>query len=297
MNVVHAGTLLLLALWATAAGAAERGIYTVVDGDVRVLRKTTWYRLEAGARAESGDVIDAGEHAQAQLELAHGGTLSIIGPALVNAAELPSDDAKSTAPPELTLLRGWFKASNAPKAAPLRLVLPTSALRIANGIAVVHCDAAHSEFFVETGSVTLTTPAARGREVAREGREGEFWHRTGDRAFESDDHPPPAFIAAMPRALRDRLPSLASRFEAAAPPSLTAGREVTYAEAEPWLAGATRKAFARRFASRLADPAFRAAAAAARPPVPEWDRALHPERYKPRETEDAGRVAAPSANR
>lgn len=297
MNVVRAGTLLLLALWATAAGAAERGIYTVVDGDVRVLRKTTWYRLEAGARAESGDVIDAGERAQAQLELAHGATLSIMGPALVSAAELPSDDAKSAAPPELTLLRGWVKASNAPKAAPLRLLLPSSALRIANGVAVVHCDAAQSEFFVETGSVTLTTPAARGREVAREAREGEFWHRTGDRAFESEDHPPPAFIAAMPRALRDRLPSLASRFEAAPSPSLPAGREVTYAEAEPWLAGTTRKAFAKRFASRLADPAFRAAAAAARPPVPEWDRALHPERYRPREPGDAGHVVAPSANR
>ncbi|HSU44465.1 MAG TPA: hypothetical protein VLN42_09650 [Casimicrobiaceae bacterium] len=297
MNVVSAGTLLLLALWATAGGAAERAIYTVVDGDVRVLRKTTWYRLEAGARAESGDVIDAGERAQAQLELAHGATLSIMGPALVGAAELPSGDGKSAATPELTLLRGWVKASNAPKAAPLRLVLPSSALRIANGVAVVHCDAAQSGFFVETGSVTLTTPAARGREVAREAREGEFWHRTGDRAFESEDHPSPAFIAAMPTALRDRLPSLASRFETAPPPSLPAGREVTYAEAEPWLAGATRKAFAKRFASRLADPAFRAAAAAARPPVPEWDRTLHPERYRPREPEDAGRVVAPSANR
>ena len=297
MNVVSAGTLLLLALWATAGGAAERAIYTVVDGDVRVLRKTTWYRLEAGARAESGDVIDAGERAQAQLELAHGATLSIMGPALVGAAELPSGDGKSAATPELTLLRGWVKASNAPKAAPLRLVLPSSALRIANGVAVVHCDAAQSGFFVETGSVTLTTPAARGREVAREAREGEFWHRTGDRAFESEDHPSPAFIAAMPTALRDRLPSLASRFETAPPPSLSAGREVTYAEAEPWLAGATRKAFAKRFASRLADPAFRAAAAAARPPVPEWDRTLHPERYRPREPEDAGRVVAPSANR
>jgi hypothetical protein len=296
MNVVHAGTLLLLALWATAACAVERGIYTVVDGDVRVLRKTTWYRLEAGARAESGDVIDAGERAQAQLELAHGGTLSIMGPALVHAAELPSDDGKSAAAAELTLLRGWFKASNAPKAPPLRLALPSSALRVAEGIAVVNCDAAHSEFFVESGSVTLTTPAARGREVAREAREGEFWHRTGDRAFEADDHPPPTFIAAMPRALRDRLPSLASRFEAA-PRPLTAGREVTFAEAEPWLTGATRKAFARRFAPRLADPAFRASAAAARPPVPEWDRTLHPERYRPRESGDANHVAAPSVNR
>ena len=295
MNVVHAGTVLLLALWATTASAIERGIYTVVDGDVRVLRKTTWYRLEAGARAESGDVIDAGERAQAQLELPHGGTLSVMGPALVDVAEPGSGDGKPAAAPEVTLLRGWFKASNTPKAPPLRLALPSSALRIAGGIVVVHCDAAQSEFFVESGSVSLITPAARGKEVAREAREGEFWHRTGDRAFATDDHPSAAFIAAMPRALRDPLPSLASRFEAA-PATLTAGREITFAEAEPWLSGATRKAFARRFASRLADSAFRASAAAARPPVPEWDRTLHPERYRPRETGNSG-VAAPAANR
>jgi hypothetical protein len=285
MNVLHAGIVLLLALWAAAASAAERGIYTVVDGDSRVLRKTTWYRLEAGARAEAADVVDAGEHGQVQIELPGGSAISIVGPALAYVGETGTADPKAVPMSGLTLLRGWLKAANAAKAPALRLDLPGSALRIADGIVVVHCDPVQTEFFVESGRANVMTPAARGKEQLKEAREGEFWHRSGDRAFENDDRPSQPFVAAMPRALRDPLPHLASRFEAA-PPALPAGRDVTFAEAEPWLAGPMRRIFARRFAPRLSDPAFRGAAAAARP-VPEWDRTLHPERYPPRDSADA----------
>lgn len=280
MNVRHAGTVLLLALWAFTACAAERAIYTVVDGDARVLRKTTWYRLEAGARAESGDIIDAGEHQQVQLELPQGGALSIVGPALAYVADLP-EGVKAKAGTEVTLMRGWFKASSTAKSLPLALGLQAAGLRLADGIVVVHSDAARTEFFVERGRASLATPGPRGKEISREANEGEYWHRTGDRAFETDDRPSSAFVSAMPRGLRDALPSLASRFDVA-PPPLATGREITFAEAEPWLSGTMRRTFARRFAPRLADPAFRADAAAVRT-IPEWDRTLHPERYRPRE--------------
>ena len=292
MNAVHASTVLLLALCAYTACAAERGIYTVVDGEARVLRKTTWYPLEPGARAEEGDVIDVGEHQQVQLELMHGTTLSIVGPALVHAAALPAADTKPGAASELTLLRGWYKASNTSKAQPLRLTLQAAALALADGIVVVRGDPAHTEFFVERGRVSLVTPVARGKELSREAGEGEFWHRTGDRVFETDDRPSSAFIAAMPVALRDALPRLADRFDT--PPTLHAGREVTFAEAEPWLSGGSRRAFARRFAPRLADRAFRADAAAAAHPIPEWDRTLHPERYRPRDADAATPRAVPT---
>ncbi|HXR55321.1 MAG TPA: hypothetical protein VN858_00895 [Casimicrobiaceae bacterium] len=283
MNVLHAAVVLLLALWSTAACAAERGIgiFTIVDGDARVLRKTTWYRLEAGAHAEPGDVLDVSEHAQVQIELPRGTAISAPGPAL---AYLPEARADAKTSPPFMLMRGWIKAANAAKAPPLRLDLPTSALRVDDGIVVVHCDAMHTEFFVESGRASLLTPAPRGKEQARDAAEGEYWHRTGDRAFETDDRPSQAFIAAMPRALRDRLPALASHFEGT-PPALPAGREITFVEAEPWLSGPARRTFARRFAARLSDPAFRSAAAAHN--VPEWDRTLHPERYKPRDADPA----------
>jgi len=292
MNVLHAAVVLLLALWSTAACAVERGIgiFTIVDGDARVLRKTTWYRLEAGAHAEPGDVLDVGERAQVQIELPRGTAISALGPAL---AYLPEAKVDPKALPPFMLMRGWIKAANTAKAPPLRLDLPSSALRVDDGIVVVHCDAMHVEFFVESGRASLLTTVARGKEQARDATEGEFWHKSGDRAFETDDRPSQAFIAAMPRALRDRLPALASHFEGA-PPALSAGREITFAEAEPWLSGSARRIFARRFAARLADPAFRSAAAAHN--VPEWDRALHPERYKPRDT-DATASPQPSMKR
>ena len=42
-------------------------------------------------------------------------------------------------------------------------------------------------------------------------------------------------------------------------PALVADHDITYAEAEPWLAGKDRAAFEKRFASRLRDPVFRKA--------------------------------------
>ena len=121
VNVVYAGTALLLALSAFAACAAERGIYTVVDGDVRVLRKTTWYRLQPGARAEDGDVVDVGERQQLQIEITRGPTLALIGPSLAYVAESPP--AKPGAPIAVTLQHGWAKAADTPKSPPLTLDL------------------------------------------------------------------------------------------------------------------------------------------------------------------------------
>ena len=111
MNVVDAGIVILLALWAVAASAADRAIYTVVDGDARVLRKTTWYRLEAGAGAENGDIVEAGPQQQVQLEFPRGGTISINGPALVYVADLAAEGAKPGTPRAMTLLRNAVNCS------------------------------------------------------------------------------------------------------------------------------------------------------------------------------------------
>ena len=269
---------LLLALGTASGHAAERGIYTIVEGEARVLRGATWFRLAPGARAEDGDVIDAGERAQVQLELARGGTLSVQGPALAHAVALPVPGEKANTV-EIALRQGWFKAV-VPGPPPLRLRLLTVAVEIADAIVVLHDNAASTELFVEKGRARIAVPLSRGKEDAV--REGEFWRRTGERTFVTEERPPAAFVAAMPRDLRESLPSLAGRF-ANASPSLVRERDITFAEAQPWLSGPTRRVFARRFAGRLSDPAFRAAAAAQ--PIPEWDRILHPEKYLPEPAE------------
>jgi hypothetical protein len=260
-KLFHAGVVLLLALAAAVAHAADRGVYTVVDGEVRVLRGTTWYRLEAGARAENGDIVDAGDRAQVQLELSRGGIVSMIGPAVLHAVALPFANARPGTPGELSLLRGWVKAAVAAKSGPLQLRAPTAEVTVDDGIVVVHGDAADVELFIERGRARLGIPAVRGKGAVLDAGAGEFWRRTGDRAFANDERPPPAFIHAMPREFRDALPSLEGHFPPPGP-ALAAGRQVSFAEAEPWLSGSSRRVFARRFAPRLADPAWRAAATA-----------------------------------
>lgn len=264
---------LFLTLGITTAQAAERGIYTVVDGDARVLRGVTWFRLAPGARVEEGDVVEASE--LVQCELATGSALAMHGPALAYVASF-QDERKRPAT-EIVLSGGWFKFAGAAKAPPVRLRLPTATVDLTDAIVVLHADAGAVQVFVEKGGAQLSIPV-RGKEgPPREAKEGEFWTRSGDRAFVADERPPAAFVAAMPRDFRERLPSLAARF-ATAPAPLAAGRDVTFDEAWPWLSGPWRKPFVRRFAPRLGDPAFRAAAAAR--PIPEWDRMLHPEKYR-----------------
>ena len=76
----------------------------------------------------------------------------------------------------------------------------------------------------------------------------------------------------MPRNYIDPLPVLAARLKSK--PALVVDHDITYAEAEPWLAGSDRAVFEKRFASRLRDPAFRKAVEPNVARYPSWDR--HP---------------------
>jgi len=166
----------------------------------------------------------------------------------------------------------------------MRLRLPNATLDFADAIVVARGDAQRSELFVESGSAKFTPVAARGKpQTALDATSGEYLERVADRAAVEQPRPSQAFVAALPRPFRDALPALAANFSEE--PELVRGREITLAEAEPWLApGASRRTFVRRFTPRLSDPAFRAAVNARITAYPEWDRILHPDKYRPKET-------------
>jgi hypothetical protein len=272
----------LLLLFAAGAVAAEAGIYTIVEGDVRVLRDTAWFRLVPGARARDGDIVDAvNEYSEVQLEWTGGGVMNLQGPALVHTGAVVAPENKSGTA-ELVVQRGWIKAAAGKR--PMRLRLPNATLDFADAIVVARGDAQRSELFVESGSAKFTPVAARGKpQTALDATSGEYLERVADRAAVEQPRPPQAFVAALPRPFRDALPALAANFSEE--PELVRGREITLAEAEPWLApGASRRTFVRRFTPRLSDPAFRAAVNARIIAYPEWDRVLHPEKYPPKET-------------
>ncbi|HZI82423.1 MAG TPA: hypothetical protein VFF44_00825 [Casimicrobiaceae bacterium] len=254
---------------------ADIGVVTIIDGGARVLRGATWYRLVEGARVQEGDVIDAADRAQVQVELTSGPIVNFVGPAgLLALAASASPEAKQTA--EVYLPRGWLKLGVKRGGAPLRVRTVSGTVTAADGIAVVHAEADAIEAFVETGSAKLYEPGRSGAEgPAHEVRSGDFALRAADRPFATAGAAPQKFIAGLPRHFRDPLPPLAAQY-AVARVQLAADRPISYAEAEPWLTGPYRRLFIKRLQPRLADPEFRAAALAKPQAYPEWQAALAP---------------------
>ena len=139
--------------------------------------------------------------------------------------------------------------------------------------------------FVEAGDGEVVEVAASGADgPPRDAKRGEYFRaRPRPARITTVARAPKAFVDAMPRAYIDPLPVLAARLKS--PPALVVDHEITYAEAEPWLAGRDRAVFERRFTSRLRDPAFRSAVMPNAARYPSWDRILNPEKYEPKKDE------------
>jgi len=285
------GLSLLLA--ALPALAADAGIVTIADGAARVLRGTIWYRLTAGAPFQEGDLIDAGDRTQVQLELAGGGTVHVVGPAALFAASIPMRNDKPDGAMEFALDRGWMKLVSPGVA--MRVRMPSVLVTVGQATFVARQEGKVFELFVESGSARIADTNRMGRDGAvHDAKAGEYWSRDGDKPFVTERRAPPQFVAAMPHHLMDRLASLTARF-AGKKSALVVDREITLAEADPWLAGPYRRTFARRLSGRLADPAFRKGVEANIAAYPEFDRILHPEKYPPTQAGVATVPGAPAA--
>lgn len=248
---------------------ADIGLVTIVDGGARVLRGPTWYKLVEGARVQDGDLVDAADRAQIQVELSSGPVVNFAGPAGLLAVSAGTREGKP-APAEVYLPRGWLKLAVRQGSAPLRVRTASGTFAASDAVAVVHADADAIEIFVETGSGKLYDPgkgAADG--AAHDVKSGDFALRATDRPFATAGAAPQKFISAMPRHFRDPLPARAAQYQVARV-QLVADRPITYAEAEPWLTSPYRRIFIRRLQPRLADPEFRTAAMAKAQVYPEW---------------------------
>lgn len=255
---------------------ADVGVVTILDGNVRLLRGAGWYKLVEGARVQDGDVIDAAERAQVQVELVAGPIVNFAGPADVLAVSAGSREGKQPAPAEMYLTNGWLKlAVKAPSAA-LRVRSPAGTIVASDAVAVMHAEAEVIEAFVERGSARLIEPGKSATDgTVHEVKGGDFAIRAADRPFATTGAAPQKFVAAMPRHFRDPLPARAAQYQVARV-QLVADRPISYAEAEPWLTGPYRRIFVKRFQPRLADPEFRGPAMAKLQAYPEWQAALAP---------------------
>jgi hypothetical protein len=248
--------------------SADVGIVTVLDGKARILRGTTWYKLAEGGAVRDGDVIDAPETAQFQIELSDGGAVSVIGPGALYVASYAARDAKQTAAAEFMLTRGWFKFTTKPSTTRLRIRTSLGTVAATNATAVARVTPDVMEVFVESGVSKLTEAGKPGIDNAGDVRDGGFAARAAGRSFVISGRAPSQFVAALPRDFMDPLPTRAAKFKSG-PIELSVDREATYVDAQAWLAGPYRSAFVKRFEPKLTDPSFRAAAANSKS-APEW---------------------------
>ena len=259
---------LLLSLLVAAHASGQPALVTLAEGAPKVLRGATWYKLVPGIALEDADIVTVGPKQQLQVETATGSIVNVTGDATIVLSV--GKDGGIT----LTMPGGFAKV--AAKTPPVRLRTPQVEVMAGDAIVVVHADPA--EVFIEAGGAKITDAAG----AARDAKRGEYWAKAGN-ALASRPLAPKAFVDALPRNYIDPLPPLASRIKSK--PAPVADHDITFAEAEPWLAGKDRAAFEKRFVARLRDPVFRKAVAPTVSRYPMWDRILNPEKYAPKTDE------------
>lgn len=257
----------LLFLIAVPCLGAETSTVTLLFGQPKLLRGTTWFNLKEGVRLRDGDVIDLPPSGQLQLEFTDGGAVSVIGPGALYIASATARDAKQTGSAELFLTRGWLKLAIKPPAPRLRVRTATGTINASDAAAVIHAGDGF-EAFVESGTVRLSE-VGKLELTGGEIKGGGFASRPSGKALTVERRPPAPFVDALPRDFMDPLPLRATRF-ASTKVEPVADHEATFAEAQPWLTGFYRASFLKRFQARLDDPTFRDAMTTSGKAPPEW---------------------------
>jgi len=266
-------------LLAVLANAAPFGTVTLLEGSGEFLRAASRYSLEEGVKLEPGDVVELADKSLAQIEFVNGSIL-----ALATKSRLLSFPPAAKKPAnEFFLLQGTLKVL-VPKSDTdgVRFTTPHMSVSIADATALISTAADQSAVFMERGEARAKEEGGAGTDLTLV-KNGEYYSRAVNQKATVTARPPQAFIAGLPRAFLDALPSLASKFKDvdAAPKKTT---DFTYADVEAWLKStpAVRKVLVPRWRSKARDPAFRSALAANIKDHPEWDRILYPEKYLPK---------------
>ncbi|HMI51824.1 MAG TPA: hypothetical protein VK525_09945 [Candidatus Saccharimonadales bacterium] len=274
--------LLAFSLLPMPAAEPAAGLITLLEGPLHVIRNTEQLGGVEGMSLRPGDILETGDKGFVQMEFADGGIVA-LGPAtrLYLLRVLKSASAKTTAPMELVLLRGWLKGQA--NGAPYTYESPAIAASASTGTVILHREDQACAVFVEAGAATISGVSPDGAlRQAQAVKAGQFYSCRADKSLNSAPRPTAAFVDSLPPAFRDTLPPRAAHFAGKAiEPKVVRG--TSYAELESWLTMPTRwrRGFASRFTPKLKDPEFRKEIEAHLSQFPEWRPILYPEKNPP----------------
>ena len=293
--------LLLMPAWVLAQAAdAPIGLFTIVEGEVTVLREAHEFRAAEGVPLRPEDIVRSRETALlTRIEL-QDGTLLDLGPATELLLQ-PQGLAATPAAPQVSLylLRGWLKLTTTPGKASTGIALasPQIALASLSGNVVVRVAPQATLAFVEAGQANAFERSTAKPAAAYALNDGDsVVVRSGTPAALAR-RPPPDLMNGLPRAFADTLPRRAAQWRGRTVAEPAPLGEPGYADLVPWLHAdpALRAAFVKRFSPLLRDRGFRSSLLAELPAHPEWGRVLFPEKYRARTTSTvvARRPSAP----
>ncbi len=267
------------------AGAADPApTLTLLEGPAGLVRGVTRYALAEGVRMQSGDIVEVGDKGLAEIEFPDGAAIALGAGTRVLAVSMPRG---KTAAGDFHVMGGALKVSGVSKAARLRISTPVFTLQPLEGVFVMIVGGGEGSVFVEGGSARLDAALAL--------KSGEFFARKAGQKGGVAPRPSKEFMAAMPKAFFDPLPSRMARYkEREVQPRRI--EDVSYADVEAWLKAppAIRRPLVARFEPRALDPKFRAGLEANLRFHPEWDPILYPEKYEEKEAAGDARGVKPA---
>jgi hypothetical protein len=275
----------LIACPLVAAAADPVATVTLLEGPAGLVRGVTRYALAEGVRMQSGDIIEVGDKGLAEIEFPDGAALALGSGTRMLAVSIPR--GKSAAG-DYYVMHGSLKVAGVSKSARLRFLTPIFTLNPAEGVSVMIVRGEEGSVFVESGGARLAAAPA-----TLSLKSGEFFTRKAGQKGAVAPRPSPAFIAAMPKAFLDPLPSRMARYKDR-PVQPKRVDDVSYAEVEAWLKAPLpiRRPLVSRFEPRASNPAFRSGLIANLKFHPEWDPILFPEKYEPKEPQADAASAA-----
>ncbi len=283
LALAPAAAVALCGLPRPAHAAELPGVLTVLEGEA-VLRSGARTLVAApGLRLPAGSIVEtAGQTTLVRIEWADGSRLD-LGPA-TRVMLRPAGAPKALA----YVLRGIVKQTQeAPVAGQLS---PAFELKPFQGVVVTEVGADGAVLFAESGTESAT---GRRGAVPLSLKPGQAAVVQGDDPAKVQPRPPSGWLARIPRAFRDTLPSRLAQFKGP-PPAARARPQPGYAEVQPWLAAEplVRRELPARWAEWLRDPEFRRAVQERLPQHPEWEPLLRP----PPRTADRAPVRTPDAS-
>ncbi len=248
-----------------ARAAEPAGVLTILDGDATLLVGARALGAVQGLRLPAGSIVETPDSARlVRVEWADGSRVD-IGPA-TRVMLRPAPRAL------VYVLRGIVKQTqDAPVAGQLS---PAFELKPFKGVMVTEVTADGAVLFSESG-----TESATGRRggVALSLKAGQAAVVQGDEPAKVQSRPPAGWLARIPRAFRDTLPSRLEQFKGP-PPVARARPQPAYAEVQAWLSAEplVRRELPERWAEWLRDAAFKGAVLARLDQHREWEPLVRP---------------------